>query len=346
MTTTLLVWKTRGTDPPLLNDRVPVWPSRSRRFPKVIEICGVLVASSQKANTFTPNRLGLGNVVVVDDPVVVVVVDGAVVLVVEDAVVVVVDEPVVVEVVGDVVVVLVPGCVVVVLLGYVVVVPPSGRHSLTSGLGWPVSKAITLDRPCSSANSSPTWTPSFSGSGMALTETLITTWSNSLELGMLTYLQTQTFLGASVVVGAAVVVVEEVDVVVPGAVDVVAGTVLVVVVVNVGGGGAAVVVVAPVAVVVGATVVVVVEDDGTVVLVVVVVVGTGNTQSRIDGSSWPMSKAMISERPWASVKKSPMWMPSFSGSRIEWMSTEIGFWPVWSRSSTPGVPTNLHTKTL
>jgi hypothetical protein len=52
----------------------------------------------------------------------------------------------------------------------VVVVPPPGKHSDTSGSGWPTSKAITLERPWASAKNSPIVPDQ---SGMALTETEI-----------------------------------------------------------------------------------------------------------------------------------------------------------------------------
>jgi len=143
MTATVDVWKTSVVEVPSLKESTPLWPLRSGRFPKVIEICGVFVCSSQNANTLTPNKLGFGNVVVVD-PMVVVVVDGAVVLVVEDGATVVLDETTVVEVVGEVVEVLVPGPVVLVVLDDVVVVPVSGGgHSLTSGSSWPTSYSST-----------------------------------------------------------------------------------------------------------------------------------------------------------------------------------------------------------
>jgi hypothetical protein len=72
---------------------------------------------------------------------------------------------VVVEVVGDVVVVLDAGVVV-----DVVVVPGLGRHSETSGSGWPMSKAMTSERPWASAKNSPTVPDQF---GIALTLTEI-----------------------------------------------------------------------------------------------------------------------------------------------------------------------------
>jgi hypothetical protein len=53
---------------------------------------------------------------------------------------------------------------------------------------------------------------------------------------------------------------------------------------------------------------------------------------------------MTTERPWASANSSPTSTPP--SGLIELTDTEIGFWPVCSRSSTPGVPTNLHTKTF
>jgi hypothetical protein len=135
-------------------------------LPKVIEISGRL-SSPQKAKSSIPRRLGRGMVVVVvdgavDEVVELVVVDpGTVELVVVVCwgwvvvveVLVVVEEVVEVDVVdvdvGGTVEVVVLGAVVelVVVLDDVVVVPPSGRHSDTSGSGWPTSKAITLERP-------------------------------------------------------------------------------------------------------------------------------------------------------------------------------------------------------
>jgi hypothetical protein len=76
---------------------------------------------------------------------------------------------------------------------------------------------------------------------------------------------------------------------------------------------------------------------------VVVVVVDGPPQFSTLGSGWPMSKAMTRERPWASAKNSPM-VPDQLGMALT--ETEIGFWPVCSRSSTPGVPMNLQTKTF
>jgi hypothetical protein len=131
-------------------------------LPNVIEISGRL-SEPQKAKSSIPSRLGRRIVVVV--------VDGGWVVVVE---VLVVGATVVVDVdvlVGGTVEVVVVGAVVeLVVVLDVVVVPPSGRHSLTSGSGWPVSKAITLERPWASAKDEPI-TPS--QSGIALTETLI-----------------------------------------------------------------------------------------------------------------------------------------------------------------------------
>jgi hypothetical protein len=131
----------------------------------------------------------------------------------------------------------------------------------------------------------------------------------------------------TVVVVAAVVVVVVSGIVV--VVVVVSGTVVVVVVVVVvvdGGGGG------------GATVV----DVVVAMLVEVVVVLVTEGQSSGPGSSWPTSKAIATERPWASTKNWPM-MTGWGSALID---TEIGFCPDWSTSSTPGVPTNLHTNTL
>ena len=138
---------------------------------------------------------------------------------------------------------------------------------------------------------------------------------------MPTNLHTQTFFGTVVVVSGNVVVDE-----------VVGDTVEVVV-------GAAVVEVVDEVVVPGSVVVVV---GATVVVVVVVVVGGVKIQAKMPGSSWPMSKAMTTERPCASANSAPM----NTGPGMALMLTLIGFWPVWSRSSTPGVPTNLQTKTF
>jgi hypothetical protein len=91
-------------------------------------------------------------------------------------------------------------------------------------------------------------------------------------------------------------------------------------------------------------VVVVVLVVGATVVDVVVVVGggVGVGHSSTPGSGWPTSKAIAIDRPWASLKKAPMATKFFSAL----MSTLIGFWPVCRRSSTPGVPTYLQTKTL
>ena len=51
---------------------------------------------------------------------------------------------------------------------------------------------------------------------------------------------------------------------------------------------------------------------------------------------------MTTLRPWASAKKAPMTM----GPRMLLTDTLIGLLPVWSRSSTPGLPTYLQTKTF
>ena len=61
----MLDWKTSGTDgAPVLNDSVPVWPSRSGRLPKVIEMTG-LALGGHAASTLRANGVGVGNVVVV-----------------------------------------------------------------------------------------------------------------------------------------------------------------------------------------------------------------------------------------------------------------------------------------
>ena len=142
-------------------------------------------------------------------------------------------------------------------------------------------------------------------------------------------------VGARVVVvvvpGSVVVVVEAAVVVGATVVVVVGATVVVVVEVVVG----AVVV----DVVVGATVVVVVELVEVVEDVVVVVPVSGGGHSSTPGSSCPTSKARTYERPCASLKYWP-------GLRPGCQSIEMGFCPVCNRSSIPGVPSYLQTKTL
>jgi hypothetical protein len=177
--------------------RRPKCPVRSGRLPNVMEISGRL-SSPQKAKSSIPSRLGRRIVVLVVDDVLVVVtavddVVGAVDVVVVPGVVVlvvvvcwgwvvvvevlVVGATVVVDVdvlVGTTVEVVVVGAVVeLVVVLDVVVVPPPGRHSDTSGSGWPVSKAITLERPCWSAKNEPIRP---SQPGMELTETEIGFW--------------------------------------------------------------------------------------------------------------------------------------------------------------------------
>lgn len=118
------------------------------------------------------------------------------------------------------------------------------------------------------------------------------------------------------------------------------------------GGPDVLVVEPPVVVVVLPPAVVLVVDPGFVVVVppsvvvvrctVVVVPPGGVGHSLTLGSGWPVSKAMATERPWRSLKNEPMPVKFFN----ELMSTEIGLSPVCNRSSTPGLPTYLHTKTL
>src|SRR5207344_659790 len=61
-----------------------------------------------------------------------------------------------------------------------------------------------------------------------------------------------------------------------------------------------------------------------------------------DGSSCPVSNAITKLRPCASAKKPPI-----PGNPLMLLiETLIGFCPVCSLSSTPGVPTYLHTNTL
>ena len=81
-----------------------------------------------------------------------------------------------------------------------------------------------------------------------------------------------------------------------------------------------------------------------VVVVLVVVVGGGGPpgQSSGDGSGWPSSKAMATERPCSSLKKAPM-VTKFLRALI---LTLIGLSPVWRRSSVPGVPAYLQTNTF
>jgi hypothetical protein len=182
--TVVLDWKTSGTVVAVVSKlSVPVWPSRSGRLPKVIEIDGPSPVVGHTPAAWTEKKPPVGNVVVGPDVVlpgcVVVVLDGAVVVdpgcvvvvvldvVVVGATVVVVLEVVVVggwvvevlEVVvdeGDVVVVEEEVVDEVLDVDDVVVVPPLGMHSEMSGSGPPSSKAMTSERPCASANSSPT----------------------------------------------------------------------------------------------------------------------------------------------------------------------------------------------
>ena len=62
--TVVLDWKVSGTEPPVLNDNVPVWPLRSGRLPKVIEMAGPL--GKHTAATGTENSPGVGGRIVVD----------------------------------------------------------------------------------------------------------------------------------------------------------------------------------------------------------------------------------------------------------------------------------------
>ena len=96
------------------------------------------------------------------------------------------------------------------------------------------------------------------------------------------------------------------------------------------------VVVGATVVVVGLTVVVVVGAA-----VVVVVPGFGGGQSPGDGSGWPTSSAMISERPWASLNSTPTAGVTPAGKAFS--DTEIGFCPVCRRSPSPGVVSYLQT---
>jgi hypothetical protein len=100
--TVVLDWKTSGVGLPPSNSNVPVWPLRSGRLPKVIEMAGPV--GRHTAETGTENRLGVGGrvVVVVPPPPAVVVVLPAVVVV---ALTVVVVPPELVVVVAAVVVV-------------------------------------------------------------------------------------------------------------------------------------------------------------------------------------------------------------------------------------------------
>ena len=128
----------------------------------VVEVLGVVVVDDEVV------VVGGEEVVVVTTVVGGRVVDVVTSLVVEEVVVV---DPIVDVVVGEVVEVVVDGAVVVDV--DVVVVPVCGTQNDTSGSGWPISGAMTTERPWASTNSSPTWTPSPSGSGMAFSETLI-----------------------------------------------------------------------------------------------------------------------------------------------------------------------------
>ena len=175
--------------------------------------------------------------------------------------------------------------------------------------------------------------------------------------------------------GGAVVVV----VVVAAGGGTITGVVVVDVVVLVGGTVevAVVVVIAGVVVVlVVAGIVLVLVDDGggTSVVVLVVVVGGGSTvvvggsivvvgggSTVVVGWDTPHistpgpgcspgganGPATTTERPCASGNSSPMETVSLPVcALIEFSSTPIGFCPVWSTSSTPGVPTNLQTYQL
>jgi hypothetical protein len=202
-----------GIDPPVENVRVPVWPSRSGRFPNVMAISGA-VPSGHSGATSIANGVGVGNVVVL--PAVVV---GPTDVVVEPSVVV-----------GRTVVVVVPGCVVVVadvvvvVEGVVVdvvataVVEVGGvtlGHWSTPGSGWPMSKAMTTERPWRSWKN---W-PITGGPLSALTDTEIgfcPVCKRSSTPGVPTYLQTNTLRDSAtdvvvvarcVVVGATIVVV-------------------------------------------------------------------------------------------------------------------------------------------
>lgn len=100
-------------------------------------------------------------------------------------------------------------------------------------------------------------------------------------------------------------------------------------------------------VVVGVVVVVVDDVEDVVVVVVddvVVVGGVGAGQSSTGGSGPPSSKAMTTERPWASANSSPGSIGGSNGMALT--LTEMGFWPVCSRSSSPGFETYLQTQTL
>ena len=133
-----------------------------------------------------------------------------------------------------------------------------------------------------------------------------------------------------------VVVPPTVVVVAPGAVVVVAPGPLVVV-------APTVVVVAPTVVVVTAVVVVVAAVVVVVAAAVVVVVPPfGGGHWATPGSGWPVSKAITTERPWPSRKNTPI----RTGVATALIDPLIGLRPACSRSSTPGVPTYLQTKTL
>ena len=79
--------------------------------------------------------------------------------------------------------------------------------------------------------------------------------------------------------------------------------------------------------------------------VVVVVPGFGGGQSsRVGGSGWPTSSAMIRERPWASLNSTPIAGITPAGKAFS--ETEMGFCPVWRRSPPPGVVSYLQTNHL
>jgi hypothetical protein len=126
---------TSGIEPPVENVNVPVWPLRSGRTPKVMAIVGA-VPSGHVGVTSMANSPGVGMLVLVDD------VDEVLVELVDD----VVDD--------ELVVVVAPA--VVVGAAVVVVVPPlGGGHSSADGSGWPVSSAMTTERPWASLKKAP-----------------------------------------------------------------------------------------------------------------------------------------------------------------------------------------------
>ena len=195
--------KVSDTDPPVLNASVPTWPCNSGRAGKVMEISGT-PAGQMGTAALNANCPPVGTVVV--PPTVVVVAPGAVVVVAPGAVVVVAPTVVVVAptvvvvaaavvVVAAAVVVVAAAVVVVAAAVVVVVVPPLGAgHAPTSGSGWPVSKAMTIDRPWASENLEPM---SMGPLVRELIETLIglpppCSSSKPVSPGLRTYLQTKT----------------------------------------------------------------------------------------------------------------------------------------------------------